>query len=173
MDNLPTILKLADEGVPVLCIARAMKIPSADIYDQLNQAWFQGKLLGIPRADWPSNGSREERTPELRKMAELGEKALLGAIARVFQITITRARIVLALIRFPEVSNEYLHQIYNNRDGRIVENDIKIVDIQLCHIRRKLQPFGLEIETHWGFGKSMPATDRRRALSLILRALEE
>jgi hypothetical protein len=173
MDDLPTILKLADEGVPVRCIARVMNIPSADIYEQLDQALFEGRLIGVPRADWPSNGSRQDRAPELQRMTEIGEKALLGAVSRVFRITITRARIVLALIRFPEVSNEFLHAAYNNRDGRIVENDIKIIDIQICDIRKRLQPFGLQIETHWGFGKSMPAADRRQALTLILRALEE
>jgi hypothetical protein len=173
-DLLPAIaIRLADEGVPVRAIARAINIPSADVYDQLDQALFKGRLIGVPRADWPSNGSREERTSELRRMAGIGEQALLSGIVRVFKLTATQGRLLLALLRYGEISNERLHTIYNCRDGRFVENDPAIIKIQICLIRRKLDRFGISVETMWGYGRRMSATDRRQAIKLILEAFEE
>jgi len=35
--------------------------------------------------------------------------------------------------------------------------NIKIVDVYVCKLRKKLAPFGVEVATHWGVGYSMPA----------------
>lgn len=32
------------------------------------------------------------------------------------------------------------------------DRELKIVDVFICHVRRKLRPLGIEIETMWGKG---------------------
>jgi DNA-binding response OmpR family regulator len=44
------------------------------------------------------------------------------------------------------------------------------VDVHICKMRRRLEPYGVKIETLWGSGYRIPAADRRRALDLILAA---
>jgi two-component system cell cycle response regulator CtrA len=40
------------------------------------------------------------------------------------------------------------------------EPDPKIFDVMLCHLRKKVKPFGVEIITRWGRGWEMPAASR-------------
>jgi two-component system cell cycle response regulator CtrA len=45
--------------------------------------------------------------------------------------------------------------------------DIKIVDVWICKMRRKLRPFGIEIKTCWGAGYEMPEASKAIARELI------
>ena len=40
-----------------------------------------------------------------------------------------------------------------------------LIDAKLCHIRRKLKPFGLAIETIWGVGFKLTPESRHRLLN--------
>jgi two-component system, cell cycle response regulator CtrA len=48
----------------------------------------------------------------------------------------------------------------------IVDDDreVKIVDVFVCKLRKKLEPFGWRIETVWGRGYAIPA-DQRAAIA--------
>lgn len=48
------------------------------------------------------------------------------------------------------------------RDAAKDEAEIKIVDVFVCKLRKKLKPFGLEIATIWGIGYQMPAASKER-----------
>jgi two-component system cell cycle response regulator CtrA len=48
--------------------------------------------------------------------------------------------------------------------------EIKIVDVLVCKVRKKIALFGLSIETVWGHGYRMPPLSRERAKALIERA---
>lgn len=39
--------------------------------------------------------------------------------------------------------------------------DIKIIDVYICKVRKKLAPFGIEIVTRWGVGYAMPAESKK------------
>lgn len=45
-----------------------------------------------------------------------------------------------------EAMMHHLYQLYQE------EPDMKIIDVMICHIRRKTKPLGIEIRTVWGFG---------------------
>jgi two-component system cell cycle response regulator CtrA len=45
--------------------------------------------------------------------------------------------------------------------------EIKIVDVFICKMRKKLKPFGIEIKTHWGDGFSMPEESKAKARDFI------
>lgn len=48
------------------------------------------------------------------------------------------------------------------RDGAKDEAEIKIVDVFICKLRKKLKPFGLEILTVWGAGYQMSPASKER-----------
>lgn len=75
-------------------------------------------------------------------------------------LTPREATIVAALVARERCTREALMiGLYSDcPDGR----DPKILDVFICHIRRKLAPFGLTIETVYGAGYQMPPADRAR-----------
>jgi len=46
--------------------------------------------------------------------------------------------------------------------GADEEPDMKIVDVFVCKLRRKIRPFGLMIETVWGQGYALTAETKRQ-----------
>lgn len=50
------------------------------------------------------------------------------------------------------------------------EAEIKIVDVFVCRVRRKLKPWKMEISTQWGQGYFMPAESKAIAQALIDQA---
>ena len=50
------------------------------------------------------------------------------------------------------------------------EADIKIVDVWVCKMRKKLKPWGIEIETQWGQGYFLPAASKVIAQGLLDQA---
>lgn len=47
------------------------------------------------------------------------------------------------------------------------EAEIKIVDVFVCKVRRKLKPWKIEISTQWGQGYFMPAESKAIAQAMI------
>lgn len=47
------------------------------------------------------------------------------------------------------------------------EAEIKIVDVFVCKMRKKLKPFEIDIETVWGQGYRMPAQSKAIAAALL------
>ena len=43
----------------------------------------------------------------------------------------------------------------------------KIIDVWMCTMRKKLRPYGIEIDTCWGFGYEMPEASKMRARELM------
>jgi DNA-binding response OmpR family regulator len=45
--------------------------------------------------------------------------------------------------------------------------DVKVFDVQVCHMRRKLRPYGIEIKTVWGRGYMLEHEAVRRIEDLL------
>ena len=43
---------------------------------------------------------------------------------------------------------------------------VKGIDVHICRLRKKLRPFGVEIDSVWGVGLSMTAESKTRLLAL-------
>jgi hypothetical protein len=164
-------IKLADEGVPVRAIARAMGISLADLREQFDEALLEGRILNAPRADWPPQLRPSNQLP-ISKLSGIEERVLLGAAMRAFGTTECQSRLLLALIRRHELTRDELHEAYNWRDGREVETQQKILDVQCLRLKRALRQFGLSIETLWGFGRRMSWEHRKRAFAMLLAELK-
>ena len=66
MYNVDAIaVRLADEGVPLRAIARATNTPSDQLRTKLREARDEGRLLDLPKEDWPPGFPRDQRALQL------------------------------------------------------------------------------------------------------------
>lgn len=61
--------------------------------------------------------------------------------------------------------------LYGDRVGADNEPAPKIIDVFICHIRKKLKPFGLSVETRWGQGYFL-TQDTKAAVREIMAPAE-
>lgn len=81
-----------------------------------------------------------------------------------WRLTVHEARIFCYLLTRPMATKDQLMAaLYSDRVDEAPE--IKIVDVFVCKLRKKIAPFGVKIATHWGQGYGLP--DRE----LILQAV--
>jgi two-component system cell cycle response regulator CtrA len=59
------------------------------------------------------------------------------------------------------------------RDRGADEPELKIVDVFVCKLRKKIAPFGLTIETRWGVGWQMSAASKAIARAMIADVADE
>lgn len=81
------------------------------------------------------------------------EEALMPSTVVVpveYQLTANEARVFAHLAsRDVGTKQSIMMALYSDRSE---EPEIKIVDVFVCKLRRKLRPFGVHIETIWGQG---------------------
>lgn len=165
-------VRLADEGVPLRAIVRALMLPYAEVREALAGACERGMLLNIPHDDWPIGTRREERAPDLVPLKLEDEHMVMLAI-RTFGLTPTMARILVALLRRPEMTKNSLHIVTQHDEGRIYPNrgkepsDIKIVDVYICKMRKYYLPPEVEIITIWGIGYYMTPAGKDAAFKAM------
>jgi hypothetical protein len=144
-------VRLADEGVPLAVIARATQIPSADLRVQLEAAQEQGRLIELPRNDWPSYDTRPRRVvAEDRDQQAVALRTITGA-------TRAEAGLLLALVK----SNSVCRHGFASPGG---------VDVHIHYLRRRLAPFGIAIISVHGHGYRLSGEDRQRLMGMIEQA---
>lgn len=164
---------LAYEGVPVRAIARSIKTPGEEVYEILKEALNDGKLIELPRDDWPT-GARRERTPSERKMLQLDDVMIQTVCSSLFKLTRLQAAVFCTIVKRPNVTKEQLHQaIENTRSANQEPTDQKMVDVVICHIRKKIRAHDLAIETLWGIGYFMDVDQRSRVLHMLDQHMQE
>jgi hypothetical protein len=166
--TMNTVVRLADEGIPVRAIARATKLSSEDIRDIIHQATDLGQIVGVPRDDWPAGVGRDHRLPNPFGTLRLDDEKLIFNISRLFKVTKLQAAIFAVLIKRTEVIKDTLHQVIESRrKPNKEETDPKMVDVVICHLRTRLKPFEITIETQWASGYYM-TLDMRKKANLLL-----
>lgn len=119
--------------------------------------------------------SYEALEAENRRLSERVEQleALLGMDIEPAQwlgLTAAEARVFGYLLQRGSASKGQIHTaLYAYRAGDHPE--LKIVDVFVCKLRRKLKPAGIEIATMWGTGYAIDAENRARAQALISKRL--
>lgn len=161
-------VRLADEGIPVRAIARAIKHSSEDVRDALHIAIDCGQIVSMPRDDWPAGILRDNRIPDTIGKVKLENENLIFNIARLFKVTKLQAALFSVLLKRTEVIKDTLHQVIESRrKPNKEETDPKMVDVVICHLRKRLEVFGIEIETQWASGYYM-TPDMRKKANLLL-----
>lgn len=98
----------------------------------------------------------------------LDDSTLQMMCSSFFKLTPLQAAVFATIIRRPSVTKSQLHQaIENNRDANQDPTDLKMVDVVVCHIRKKVKSYQLTIDTIWGIGYSMDREVRDRAMGLL------
>lgn len=175
-------VRLADEGVPVRAIVRALMLPAEEVREVLEAASERGMILNIPRDDWPPGTRRDERTPDTVPL-ELEDDRLVMLAMRTFTLTQAMAKMFVALLRRPEMSKNSLHLVTLRDDGANYPTagrdptHIKIVDVFICKLRERMKKFAeanpqypglpIEIVTVWGRGYYIPV-DGKEAIFNVL-----
>ena len=150
-------VRLADEGVPLRAIARATRIPSDDLRLQLQEAQMDGRLLELPRDDWPPGFPRDQRALQLSRLVGENKDALFIAVQQVFRLQMVEVMLLLTLVQ---------HDAMSKKRDDMTE---KTVDVHICLMRKKLRAFEVLIRTIWGYGYQMSVDHRRRTMDIILR----
>lgn len=104
------------------------------------------------------NALLRERVAELERVLGITLDAPLE-----WGLTGQESRVMGALIARPLVTKDVAMAALYRDFGRD-EPEPKIIDVFICKIRKKVRPFGIEIETVWGQGYRIPA-DQRAALA--------
>lgn len=171
--NVAIAVRLADEGIPVRAIARATSIPSDEVYEALRDAIARGSILEMPRDDWPASTSRSNRVVLTGTPLD-NEEGMKCACVRVFKASPLEAGMLALLLKRDEVTKEQLHHVIETTRGIGKEpTEIKMVDVMICKLRKKLKdPHDIQIKTMWGLGYFMEHPERERTLQLLL-ALQE
>lgn len=163
-----TMIQLADEGVPVRAIARATHTPSEEVYEVLKFAIEDGRLIELPQSDWPPGTLRRSRKQPGNSALNLDDHTLGLACAAVFKMTRLQVAVFIALLRRPQITKAQVHAaIEGTRLLAQEQTDPKMIDVVICHIRKKLRPFGVELKTIWGQGYTISAAEREKACAML------
>jgi hypothetical protein len=159
---------MADEGIPVLAIARATSTPSELIYEALRDAIARGSIVEMPRDDWPVGSSRSTRLLLIGTPLD-DETKLKCACARYFGASPLEAAMLALMLKRNEVTKEQLHGVIENERGPGKEmTEIKMVDVMICKLRKKLVPHDVIIKTMWGVGYYIPTSNRESTIAQLL-----
>lgn len=162
-------VRLADEGIPVRAIARALHIPSGDLYELFRDAILTGTLIEIPKDDWPPGSGRNTRSVFNGTPLEQ-DQSLRCACARFFKTSPLEAAMLATMLKRNEITKDQLHAVIeqNRPTPQKDETDLKMVDVMICKLRKKLTPHNISIQTMWGMGYLIPSDDRERAIHLLV-----
>lgn len=163
-------VRLADEGIPVRAIARAVNITGADVYELLSTALLEGRILDIPKDDWPPGSPRANRAQSDHNILNDEEQVKFLCSVK-FKTTRLQSALLATILKRQQVSKQTLHDVIEHTRltyGTHKEpTDQKMVDVMVCHLRKKLKPFNFDILTVWGTGYRMDAAHREAALLML------
>ena len=155
-------IRLADEGVPLQVIARTLHAPSEEIRRRLRAAKDDGTLVDLPKEDWPPGFPRDQRALQLSRMVASDRAAVALAVQRLLRLTSTETALFMLLLTSATVPKE-----------RINLGSNRTIDVHICNLRRRIEPFELAITTLWGYGYQLSVDSRKRVLDLILEHNEQ
>lgn len=151
--------RLADEGVPVYAIARALQVHPTPVREAINTSIYEGRICDMPREDWPPGITRHSRLPVNRR--KLSDEEIKNLLRQTFGFTRTEALMFLPLFTRPAPqthTKEALHHMAYS-GGADGGPEIKIVDVLICKVRKKFAAFGIDrhLVTVWGTGYKLTA----------------
>lgn len=176
IDANETVVRLADEQVPVRAIARGTKLPADDVREAIHDAVATGRILRSPRDDWHPHAKGE--LPPATTAAQMDDGDLVTKCQRVYKVPPLAASFLALLMRRSEVPKEILHQRIEARrkNHKNDPTDPKMVDVIICKLRRQVgmsTDWALDIKTLWGAGYYMEPDMRKRAQKFINDYMEK
>lgn len=134
--------------------------------DAIDAAW---EAVGdLKRDKFTRDKIIERENDELRERVAFLEDLLAEKIWLPVELGLTKAEeaVVQTLLSRDVMSRDQaMHALYSGRPNEVPE--MKIIDVLICKIRKKVEPFGIKIDTHWGRGWLMPAEAKQELRGLI------
>lgn len=164
------VIRAADEGIPIAALKRIFPEVDKDyIREMLHRAVSSGRLSSMPKEDWPPLVPRDGRTPTVTQhKPQEDDKEAIMRMARKLKTTKLESSILLVVLRRGSATREQLHvAVENNRGNPDDITDIKIVDVAVCKLRKKLVPLGLKLITIHSIGYEMDEANRAKAWEMI------
>ncbi len=130
-------------SAPVTLPARL--VPTHDRGDARNVVPFRREASALEKL--------QAENDALRERLKAFEQDFLGddlVFPPAWRLTLSEKRIMGALVARTQVTRQQLLTAITRYDGD--EPDIKIIDVFICKMRKKLGPLGIRIETIWGVG---------------------
>lgn len=175
-------VRLADEGVPIQAIGRALKQPPDRFREILNQAVACGRIISLPREDWPSKSTAEHRAPchhdtikhdTIKGVTSDEDNIICIKMTRVFHTTRLQSRVLLRLLRRGQCTKDAIHDVVEDNRGNPADpTDRRIVQVLICLLRKKLKPWGIAIKTIHSQGYTIAQEDITRVIDMIDRYME-
>lgn len=133
--------------------------------EAIDAAW--SKYCAVKADRFAKDKILERENEELHeRIAQL--EGMLGQtwLPPIFGLTSKEEQVVQSLLSSDVMTSEraMLALYSDNPDD---PPDEKIIDVFVCKIRKKLEPFGVEIKTHWGRGWSMSTESKNEIRALI------
>lgn len=173
-------IRLADEGVPIRAIARALQLPSEAFRPAIKEALSAGRILELPVEDWPAFSTRATRAPrkmilvapdkrhKARRVLGVEDGDMILTMSRVLHTTRLQTTVLLRLMRRGKCTKEMIHEaIENNRGNPAEPTSAKLIDVVIFHLRRKLRQFDVSIETVHAIGYSLSDESRDKIYALL------
>jgi len=166
----PIMVRLADEGVPVSAIARAMRVPREDVHETVGQALSAARLLESPPADWPPGQPAGQRQG---RRVHCDETELTCALQHRYQLTRQQTLLLVVMLKRKLATKEALHAAAQAVHAPGHETSHKLVDVVLCKLRKRMAKHGYAIQTVWASGYFLSLDDRRAILKAVNVALPD
>ena len=150
--NLTDIVeRLADEGVPVAALARAVQIDRVKVNRVLKNALEAGRLIELPASDWPPGQSRKARMGSGRT-SQVDPKVVLLLLMKSYDITRQQALLMREMLVRPQATREQLYEAAQLAHEHGEDTEPKIVQVVICKLRRRLKKHRIVIHTIWSGG---------------------
>jgi hypothetical protein len=159
LDQITVAQRAANEGIPVAAISRIVARPFKSVLDTLKDALELGKIGQIPKADWPPAAKRDTRCPTVPRSYNVEDMEF--HCRKVFKLTLLEAGFMTVLLRYECADKERLHGVVESqrmkrqqRPNQMHVTDMKIVDVIVCKMRKKLKDKDptIKLDTSWGRG---------------------
>lgn len=167
--DVHSVIRAADEGIPIGAIARIFGHPFQDVADALKHAIERGQLTELPKADWPPGSKRASRVPT--NAQRLTDDDLLFLGKQQFKCSPVEAEFFLTLMRQDRASKSKLHTVIedrraarNTQPNNLEATDPKMVDVIICKLRKKLKTVdpAFAITTIWSDGYHIKPDVKRK-----------
>jgi|SRR5580704_8845528 hypothetical protein len=168
--NRAMVERAADEGVPIGALKRIFRVSDENLRPFLHDAIAAGRLVSMPSEDWPTGGTRLTRLPCVpQTLATLDDDDLVMLLSRKVKTTPQEGRLLLVILRRGHASREQL-LLAADHGNQSEPSQIKLVDVVVCKMRKKLVPLGITLQTVHSLGYQMTEVDRRKIWELLKEA---
>lgn len=107
-----------------------------------------------------------DRVEELERVLGVDE-SLTSRLRTVFGLEPGQSEVLGMLMKRNFVTHDSLYTVLYGGRPECDWPEEKIMDVQICKLRRKLKKHGVEVKTRWGEGWWMPAAEKSKVRAAL------